>query len=808
MLGERLLQQGSWSFDLTSALIGAIFAWLIAAFLYAQRTQIQHLRDRIWAPVANWRRRMRASQEEKYLKALQKAVKDLLLFAPLDPSAIFRPPTFLAPGQLSTEPPEGGHLPKPVSITFEQLTEGYGRILIKGAKADGRTTTLAMVPWLVARQDEESEVEKPYRRIPVWIDVTQLQELPEDAKSTSEERLAQLANRFLPSVVPKWLLAHLRSEPSVILIDNWASLSPDERHLVAVWIADVAQALPESKWIVATGPDGYGPLVEAGFVPLTLVPASSDAWLPDLYRGWASLLDKEELEPPEEVLFDLRWAQAAGAPLVELNVRTVLYLQSQQLPIRPVDVMDFMLDNRIPMLDLGEGQEEVAAQARLLTLETLSHIARTHRLERHALTRDEVLEYIGTLLPPEEERPPKLEGAVRKLIGDTGLVHREGKAWTLNHYIWEEFLTAWTLVEDEMGMELVESHLYDPSWRLLLEFYVGLRDATPLVRGLLQTVIDTGDVDSLLRAARWSVIAQEEAPWKTVVMKALAQHFVKPLDSETRLRVGRALTLVAGEGARAFFLKALRHPSLEVRQAALRGIGWAGTPREMVALEGALKDDHLEIRQSAVEALADMGTPGAVRILKRTLEHGDEHLVLTVAEALTRLPEGQDVLREATESSDLLVRRSAAHGMGLLDEPWATEKLEMLAREDPQWLVRSAADMSLKMQKEQHESRVTVSPPPQIDQIDWLIAWAAQRGEGLGVGDAAMQMLTQAISEGEPETQILAALTLARVGQERHLDVLYPLEHTADPDLRNAVALAIQEIEERYPRYGAEVAPV
>ena len=799
LFAELLQRRAAWRFDLTSALIGAIVAWLLAGFLYSRRAGIRAFGQKLWAPVANWRRRMQSSEEEKYLNTLQEALKSLLLFKPDDPRAIFQPPAFLASPPIPTAASRAGRLPPPLEIPFSTLADGHKRIIMTGSRASGCTTALAMTVWQSAGRAGEI---KPYQRIPVWIDLARLKDLPEGSKSTPQERLVQLALQFMPGVLPKWLLSHLRNEPALILVDNWETLAPDARNLVALWIAEVAQDLPDSCWIIACGQEGYGPLVEVGFVPLELVPASGVATVASLYSGWATLLKADEQEPPEEVLQALVWADQAGATLLELSLRTVVYLQTQHIPNRPVDVLDFFLDSRIPEIDLGEGQEETSAQARMLALTALGHIARTHRLEGRVFSRQDMFDYISSLLPPEEERPPKLEGAVRKLLNDADLLKRDGKSWSPVHCLWEDFLTAWTLVEDEVGADFAKAHLHDPTWSLLLEFYVGLADATPLVQSLLQEAETHGDYGILLRLARWSAVAPEDAPWRKAVIKALAQAFMaQTVDKKLRLRIGRALAITAGEGARAFFIQALRHPSVDIRCGALRGLGWTGAAREIAVLSAAMKDTNLETRQSAAEALGDMATPGAVRVLSDALNEADEHLILSIATALAKIPKGHPVLKESAESADLLIRRAAAHGLGLIHEAWARELLTEMSREDSEWLVRSAAEMALAAEKEHVEAKIVVPPPPQVDQLDWLITWAASQGLGLGVGNAAMDTLIRAVAEGDSDTKVLGALTLAEIGQEKHLAVLQPLLEDEEPAVQRAATNAVRRIEKRYHIY-------
>jgi HEAT repeat protein len=307
-----------------------------------------------------------------------------------------------------------------------------------------------------------------------------------------------------------------------------------------------------------------------------------------------------------------------------------------------------------------------------------------------------------------------------------------------------------------------------------------------------------GNLDALRRVARWATVAPEDAPWRKYVLQALAKVFVRgDLSLEERLDVARALALVAGESARPLYLQTLRNPNVDVRAASLRGLGWTGRPREMRILAAGLNVSEPEIQRHAVLALADLGTSGAFRFLTDALMRSDEELTMVIAETLARYPEGWEPLKEATHADDLMIRRAAAHGLGRVRQPWAQEILQTLSLEDPQWLVRSAAEAALIAQESGDEDTV-VAPPPHPDAAQWLINWAARQGLGLGVGEAALQMLIRALEVGDAQVRVLAAQTLGQMGHRDHLEALRPLLEDENPDVREAALEAYERIERRY----------
>ncbi|MEA3308400.1 MAG: HEAT repeat domain-containing protein [Chloroflexota bacterium] len=790
-----------WSFDWRSALIGAGAAWLIALVLYLRRDNVQVRLRQLWNPLARWQEQMRSSVADKYLTALQQTLQATLLFEPADPNAIFVPPTFLAPPALPSTLVEDIELTGQQPIAYSQILAGHPRLLLTGNRGQGRSTALALLVWQVAQSARETMSTAPYARFPLWIDLNQLTELPEDEELDPLEFLTALAVKFLPPARDKWLRKQLLSTPSVILIDNWEKVPSAKRAAVAHLITIAAQQLSESYWVIVTGQQGYAPLTVAGFVPVEIQPYNEEPTLHTIYTGWATLLEAVETKLEGSFLSTLQRALESGGTQLDFNLRTVLYLRTGQHPDRPVDVQQALLEELLPQPKLGEEELETAQEAKRITLEVLGELAWQLKTEEQAhFSPSDIESLLDMQLPLPDERPAHLERATRKLLQETELLCWGKELVTFRHYIWEDFFAARRCSQQaEMPSVLLE-HLTDPDWIFAEEYYLGLGAAQALVKAQLQASLTASDQQALLTAARWAMLAPPEAQWRKVIMKVLARTFTQPtLTPANRIRLGRALTLIAGEGARPFFLQALRHHTPAVRAAALRGLGWTGTPKEMRILAGGLKDPDFATRESAVRALGDLGTPGALRLLQDQLPLVDEELMLVLAETLaTNSKDGGEMLRQATESEDLLIRRAAVHGLGKIPAPWTKELLEHIQREDAQWLVRSAAEAALSTQESSSTNTATVLPPPQMDQSQWLINWAAEQGLGVGIGEAAMQILLRVLEKGEPAAQILAAASLAQIGQREHLTALQELLASPREKVQAAANYAINQIENRY----------
>jgi len=803
----------TWKFDLTSALIGAVVAWIIAIVIYQKREAIHRLWIKAWEPIRQIRRKMQASQEEKYLQALQGKLRERWLFSPADPRKVFLPPVLETLPPLPRMASESGELPDPMLVPFADLLESYPRLIISGALGSGRTAALIRLAWSVTEGDVAPGL--PFHHFPAWIDMAGWSKIPPKV-TTPLDRIAQLAAQTVPDSTRQWIAGQLRKEPSLILIDNWDELPQKARQEAAEAIAETAAKLPESIWIIASGLEGYGMLVEKGFVPLQLpLQLIEDKELAILYAGWSGSPTPDVQAIPEEARRLLRWAIETGDSALHLTLRIQLYLRQCQLPQKLSDVLQALLDTQIKRVEAEGENGEIQKIAYTIAIQSMEYLALKARIEHRHLTQTELAEYVVSQIPAGTPHPQKIEGPVRKYWQKSGLIRNEGQERRLIHYVWEEFLAARNLANDPNAVQRFIEHRQDPTWAFFLECFLGMGEATPLIKTVMAESLSTNKQDLMLYATRWATLAPENVAWRKNLMITLAKTFMDPsLDSGFRISLGRGLALVTGENARAFFLQALQQArTVEIRCAALRGLGWTGTPQEMTFLAAALKDPTPEIRISAIHALADLGTPGAFKTLRLALYKSEEDVMLIIAEELARNPEGWEMLKEAAEDNDILIRRATALALGQINKPWANALLQKMHLEDSQWLVRSAAEEAMLTQSAAGK-RVIIPSPPAVDQTEWLIQWAARHGSGLGVGDAALLTLIDALRSPEIDAAVLAAQTLAYIGREEHLDVLRPMLDDPRPSVQTAVTAAVSLIEQRYrppmfdPQSQSETEPV
>ena len=214
-----------------------------------------------------------------------------------------------------------------------------------------------------------------------------------------------------------------------------------------------------------------------------------------------------------------------------------------------------------------------------------------------------------------------------------------------------------------------------------------------------------------------------------------------------RARLLSAL-LLSGDPGVSVLLRQISHTSSEeLRQLSALGMGYLIDHQSMARLSELIVEQENNVSKTACFALAKLGNQQSFELLGSALLHGSDGIRRAVAEALALDPgEGEDMLKEAAQMDDLLVRRSAVFGLAKIDQPWADGELNKLALEDKEWVVKSAATEIME-QRDEPDNQIPPAPLP-LHEIPWLIAFAGARGIGIAPGQPAENLLVTALAEG------------------------------------------------------------
>ena len=795
----------SWRLDVASALIGAVVALLLAGLLYRYRDSLRLAWEDLAALVARWRGRLQASTEDRYRDLVARWAQSVVVPpGAVSVDSVFVEPRLLPPLPAPQSLPEVELLPdSPRPLPLRQALGGHPRLVILGTPGAGRTALLACVArsctHAVRGASDTTGVEAalgPVRdRLPLYVP---LPAMDWNATGSADGQAGGGTEMLLLAAVAavgggggmvRPLRQRLEAGQAVVLVDGWDELSPQPRQQAAAWLAGLVDAWPGNLWLVSAATRGYASLAEMGFVPVTLA-AWDAAQVETFAQRWVET-GTPGSEPDSAILrrlsTELGGAARSGVPPFELALRALVARAGGAAPAGRAALFDRALD-----VLLGQEEPWVSDACRAV----LGQVAlRLQQEGRATAGREEIDRAIESVLPPPEERPARAAARVsRALTGPAGWLRLVGTDRTVfAHPLWQAYLAARQLAATPAD-DLVE-RLDDPCWAEVLRFYAGLGDVGPLVASWCRRPADIF-LTHLQTLSSWIAVAPGDAAWRDGAMAVLARAFLHPsLPGPVRQALADALAATGAPGLAYFFSQAIQHPDAGVRAAAVLGLARTGGESVVLMIEPALGDESVTVREAAVRGLAHASTDAATRQLARVLMEGDEMLGPVVAEALAQCgKEGVAFLREAVVSEDVIVRRAAVFGLAQIE---ARDLLERVAREDSQWIVRSAASAAMDELAE-WETICGVAPPPKIEGLPWLTSWAAARGSGVGVGEAARGVLRRAMSEGDAPVRLAAARVLAQVGRPDDVESLRIALNDADPAIGIAALDALAEIDRRY----------
>ncbi len=629
------------------------------------------------------------------------------------------------------------------ALSLEEALQGGSSLVLLGPLGSGKTTALSHLTLrLLERKDGPFPLLLHAADLP-WQDVARL----EDAQAPWRAALDALAallggtqkreQRALEALLPE----AFREGRVLVLLDGVDELPPWKRDVVWNWIRLMRQTYPHVRWVVAAGVDGFGDLVRQGFQPVRMMPWNA-FWVRSFLRKW-----------------DRAWKAYVAPHLDQEHAPQATYVFQHWLLSRHRVVTPLELTLQAWGLWAGDLQGD-------------SLVAAVHAWARRLAA--------GKTLPWEEMSRRWLSGEpipqalTEHFPGDVA-VPSPGWGLRLRHPVLAAYGAAYDRTEVDWP-RLLRS--FAPYWELRTAalafwgrlhpndmariFQAWMRHGPPLYLGLWESA----------RALAWSGLTTH----RDAVLKALGWLLHQErLPVGVRLKAAWYLWLLVGDASRAGFRALLKRPSKSVRQAAALACGLTRDEESLPdLLEPLSKVTALaaSLRRAIFLALALIGTEKAVQGLGTVLlETDDDDIRREVAEALARSPYlGRQALEEAASDPDLLVRKAAVYGLAQIPAAWARERLEQMAKEDKEWLVRNAAQQALDALR--RPSPWVPRAPLPLHEEPWLVHFAQAQGLTLAPGKAAWVVFGQALQKGDPNVRRRALRRLLYHPHERWVPLL------------------------------------
>jgi len=574
---------------------------------------------------------------------------------------------------------------------------------------------------------------------------------------------------------------------ALILIDGYDELSPAARQPYFHWLGRLLETYSQNM-IVITGPaTGYDSLMALGFTPAFL-----RAWTPGNFTelaeqwalAWTRQRDKRASRPDDQVMRRLA-ADNRGRCMLNVTLKLWAGLADDTRQTGRIGWYDALINRRLS-----------APQTRDLLPALAERI-----LENGApVARGELQTLLAEALPgpqsPKEKdnRPAQAAEIINGWVKDGLLREVAGGRLTFPHPQITSFLASEQLVrgDPERAVELA----LNPAWKEALGFAAAKINMLPIIYRKLSVTPDLMFSD-LFDLVAWMPDAPPDAPWRGDLFKRFAAALMAPEQFLTvRERAMAALIATRDRNVLFIFRQAIRSADANIRSLGCIGLGALGDPEAVRDLTTLLGDSDQNVQLAAALALGAIGTEQSLNAVVKALVQGSEQLRRAAAEALAALPgEGHEVLRDGIVSDNIDIRRASVFGLARINAPWALMALHRAMFEDEQFWVRTAAESAFMAAQAPHSEGPRAHP--EADALGWLVAWAAEHGEGVPAGVNARQVLIRVLQEGEPEFKILSAQTMGQLGHVAGLKPLYAALRDRQPGVRDAVYTALSNIQTR-----------
>jgi HEAT repeat protein len=804
-----------WTFDILSALIGAVVASLAAFLIYRNRARLAVLRDNMQTRAVTAEARTMRGHGARYRDAVLGQANRWHLAGHL--VALER--VGVAPQFVPVSPPfdplgdgedelEGPYAMVPLVPEYPQAAGAYGMpgtdllhvlrgapaIAVLGAPGSGRSTALAMMAIVAAKQAQldQSEWLSDELLAPVLFHLGDVNLSPEALVgeidpvdilvAAAERRMTGRAARSASNTIP----AAMASGVCLLLADGWDELPDAQRARALEWLGALLETYPGNR-LVMTGPSrGYGPLVDFGLTPVYLLPWG-DREFASLAQRWAEAWPdmsgsrRQRYDPPDSnAIRRVAAGNLARSPLDVTLKAWATYAGDAKGEGRTAWYSAYV-DRMLPVPEVRDAFQRLAVEA--ITPDGDAEIGLP--AEEVNAFLDAALAKVGRMVM---DTPDFLHEITNKA---PFLAERVGDRYTFWHPVVGGFLAAESLA---ISGQLDDLHHADEARNIIMPFLAAARDVTGFVEERLDAEPEIA-CDTLLEVSAWAVDAPVDAVWRDRLLRGLTQALLSPSQFPVvRERILAGMVASSDPKMVAVLRQGLRAENAMARALSVLGLGALGDPTLTEDIVYALDDKEIEVQVAATLALGAIGGEEATEYMVQLLFEGREPVRRAVAEALSSDPEvGHELLREAITEEDVLVRRATIYGLARINEPWALGILEERQVEDEEWFVRDAAREAM----ERFETGTTQRVPavfPLPEHMDWLVEWATELGESVPQGPQAIKMLIRVLQEGDDEARFAATDTLGKIGGWEAVKPLYAALSDPSPTVREAAYRSLTSI--------------
>ncbi len=584
---------------------------------------------------------------------------------------------------------------------------------------------------------------------------------------------------------PVMLYQQLEMGNCLILLDGYDDLSDAERHRIYPWLKNFMEQYGHNRVVISGPSTGYDTLLTVGFTPAFMAPITEHGTA-ELVKNWLQTWYARE----GKELTGSREEQKLVNQLLDNN-------RNRSILDVTLKIWHTLLEGDPTAGRRAWYEQYVTANSPEMeqTQPILREIAKVLLDRGESLHLGQLTELASSRAESDGNPLASPDGLIRNLRDSGLLVSRGDGTYDFRHPMLTAYLAGENLIHD------MEHRLPDvannPAWFWALSFASAGIDMTPAVREKL-----SGEADLLLNnlfsVVYWLPESSLKTQWRGEILKRLTAAYMA--DSQYPAIRERAVAgLVASRDPNVLFAlrQGVRHANPTIRKLACIGLGAVGSSEVIRELRSMIVDDDPEVQLAAAQALGAIRSDAALETMVQGLLEGDENMRQAIAEAFAAIPgEGHDILKDAVQHDDMLVRRASVYGLARISSMWAMKALYNIMMEDAQWYVRSAAEAVFTYAND--PSRQGPKSKPVLQELTWLNQWVDHHNIEIDIDTVIEDLLVRALlQDKQPIIRELAARTLAQVDYKYGMKPLYVALMDANEGVRSTAYQSLAELNQQ-----------